>query len=126
MSWFNQPFIRNQILPNTTYYLYGKINRVQNQFKISSPILSKTFGGKLGIIYPIYKVKKGVTNNDMIKFIDFAIKHCIDEIKNVIPYSMIKNYDIENKRNAIKTYTDLWIMHNLNELGQRLFLKKLL
>lgn len=102
VSWFNQPFIRNQILPNTTYYLYGKINRVQNQFKISSPILSKTFGGKLGIIYPIYKVKKGVTNNDMIKFIDFAIKHCIDEIKNVIPYSMIKNYDIENKRNAIK------------------------
>ena len=102
VSWFNQPFIRNQILPNTTYYLYGKINRVQNQFKISSPILSKTFGGKLGIIYPIYKVKKGVKNNDMIKFIDFAIKHCIDEIKNVIPYSMIKNYDIENKRNAIK------------------------
>ena len=102
VSWFNQPFIRNQILPNTTYYLYGKINRVQNQFKISSPILSKTFGGKLCIIYPIYKVKKGVTNNDMIKFIDFAIKHCIDEIKNVIPYSMIKNYDIENKRNAIK------------------------
>lgn len=102
VSWFNQPFIRNQILPNTTYYLYGKINRVQNQFKISSPILSKSFGGKLGIIYPIYKVKKGVTNKDMIKFIDFAIKHCIDEIKNVIPYSMIKNYDIENKRNAIK------------------------
>lgn len=102
VSWFNQPFIRNQILPNTTYYLYGKINRVQNQFKISSPILSKSFGGKLGIIYSIYKVKKGVTNNDMIKFIDFAIKHCIDEIKNVIPYSMIKNYDIENKRNAIK------------------------
>ena len=53
VSWFNQPFIRNQILPNTTYYLYGKINRVQNQLKISSPILSKTFGGKLGIIYPI-------------------------------------------------------------------------
>ncbi len=102
VSWFNQPFIRNQILPNTTYYLYGKIQRVQNQFKISSPILSKTFEGKLGIIYPIYKVKKGITNNDMIKFIDFALKHCIDEIKNVIPYSMIKNYDIENKRNAIK------------------------
>ncbi len=102
VSWFNQPFIRNQIKPDTTYYLYGKIQRNRNQIKISSPIMSKKFGGKIGIIYPIYKLKKGITNNDMIKFIDYALKNSINEVKSVIPYSMRASYKIESKRDAIK------------------------
>ena len=102
VSWFNQPFIRNQISPNTTYYLYGKITKIKDQTKITSPILSKTFGGKLGIIYPIYKLKKGITNNDMIKFIDYALANCLDDVQNVIPYSMIKKYGLSNKRESLK------------------------
>lgn len=99
LTWFNNPYIKNKIKLNNIYYIYGKINMKNSYISIDSPIIEDNLSGSLGKIYPIYGLTKGITNNDLIKFISQSLK--ILEFKDIIPEKILIENNLINKKLAI-------------------------
>lgn len=89
LSWFNQNYMSNQFKAGEEMLVHGKVT-VRGLIKeISSPVYTKDFEDRLtvGGVVPVYGLTKGITNNDVMKF-----------VKSVLPLSE----DIEDLPGYIK------------------------
>lgn len=100
ITFFNQPFLKNSIKIGATYNVYGKAVREHFITKISSPIAEKAGENlKTGGIVPKYALKKGVTNNEIVKF----IREVNVSLPEVLPDYLIKKYSLLSRNIAVKT-----------------------
>ena len=53
-SWFNQPFMARNIIPETYYYIYGKLKKHKSSYEIVAPKIIRFTGNEPDVI-PIYK-----------------------------------------------------------------------
>ena len=100
MTFFNQPFLKNSIKIGATYNVYGKAVREHFITKISSPIAERAGENlKTGGIVPKYALKKGVTNNDIVKL----IREVNVNLPEVLPDYLIKKYSLLSRNIAVNT-----------------------
>lgn len=100
MTFFNQPFLKNSIKIGGIYNVYGKAIRERFITKISSPIAEKAGENlKTGGIVPKYALKKGVTNNEIVKL----IREVNVSLPEVLPDYLIKKYSLLSRNIAVKT-----------------------
>lgn len=100
MTFFNQPFLKNSIKIGGLYNVYGKAVRERFITKISSPIAEKAGENlKTGGIVPKYALKKGVTNNEIVKL----IREVNVSLPEVMPDYLIKKYSLLSRNIAVKT-----------------------
>lgn len=100
MTFFNQPFLKNYIKIGGIYNVYGKAVRERFITKISSPIAEKAGENlKTGGIVPKYALKKGVTNNEIVKL----IREVNVSLPEVMPDYLIKKYSLLSRNIAVKT-----------------------
>lgn len=100
MTFFNQPFLKNSIKIGGIYNVYGKAVREHFITKISSPIAEKAGENlKTGGIVPKYALKKGVTNNEIVKL----IREVNVSLPEVMPDYLIKKYSLLSRNIAVKT-----------------------
>lgn len=100
MTFFNQPFLKNSIKIGGIYNVYGKAVRERFITKISSPIAEKAGENlKTGGIVPKYALKKGVTNNEIVKL----IREVNVSLPEVLPDYLIKKYALLSRNIAVKT-----------------------
>ena len=100
MTFFNQPFLKNSIKIGGIYNVYGKAVREHFITKISSPIAERAGENlKTGGIVPKYALKKGVTNNDIVKL----IREVNVNLPEVLPDYLIKKYSLLSRNIAVKT-----------------------
>lgn len=75
--FFNKPYIYNQLKVGSRYTLFGSF-KFRNDFKIiTNPeiVLFESPNDVRGII-PVYKTQKGITSNDISKFIKTILFNC--------------------------------------------------
>ena len=100
MTFFNQPFLKNSIKIGGIYNVYGKAVRERFITKISSPIAEKAGENlKTGGIVSKYALKKGVTNNEIVKL----IREVNVSLPEVLPDYLIKKYAFLSRNIAVKT-----------------------
>lgn len=100
MTFFNQPFLKNSIKIGGIYNVYGKAVREHFITKISSPIAERAGENlKTGGIVPKYALKKGVTNNEIVKL----IREVNVSLPEVLPDYLIKKYALLSRNIAVKT-----------------------
>lgn len=100
MTFFNQPFLKNSIKIGGIYNVYGKAVRERFITKISSPIAERAGENlKTGGIIPKYALKKGVTNNEIVKL----IRKVNVSLPEVLPDYLIKKYALLSRNIAVKT-----------------------
>lgn len=100
MTFFNQPFLKNSIKIGGIYNVYGKVVRERFITKISSPIAERAGENlKTGGIVPKYALKKGVTNNEIVKL----IREVNVSLPEVLPDYLIKKYSLLSRNIAVKT-----------------------
>lgn len=100
MTFFNQPFLKKSIKIGGIYNVYGKAVRERFITKISSPIAEKAGENlKTGGIIPKYALKKGVTNNEIVKL----IREVNVSLPEVLPDYLIKKYSLLSRNIAVKT-----------------------
>lgn len=100
MTFFNQPFLKNSIKIGGIYNVYGKAVREHFITKISSPIAEKAGENlKTGGIVSKYALKKGVTNNEIVKL----IREVNVSLPEVLPDYLIKKYALLSRNIAVKT-----------------------
>lgn len=76
VTWFNMPFLRNQLRMGTRYILRGKVAKKGGRLVLEQPkIFSRQeFYRQVGKLRPIYPLTAGITNHAMTKALETALK----------------------------------------------------
>ena len=75
VTWFNMPFMKNQLHMGTVYILRGRVVKKRERLAIEQPrIYTKAeFHSMVGKLRPIYPLTKGLTNNAVTKAVAAAL-----------------------------------------------------
>lgn len=95
---YNRAYLKNNIIPSKTITLIGKYEEKINKFT-ASDIKLYDIGNRIEIT-PVYHLVKGLTNNNMSKYINTAIDNTI--ITDYIPNIIKDKYNYIDKREALK------------------------
>ena len=103
ITWFNQPYLRNIFVIGNKYKFFGKINKKNGKFTMTSPI----FEGiekvqNTGRIVPIYPLTFNLSQNNLRKIMESAIEITYGNLEETLPEYLIKEYKLEDINNAIK------------------------
>lgn len=110
MTWFHMPYIKNQIKNGMVLYIFGTFQRKHRIMEIVNPIFDSRLGHELGIIYPIYSTVKGLTSNDIGKWIIEVYQRM--QLPDVIPENIRRDYELLHRKDAIR------ILHRPNNLKE--------
>ncbi|WP_313756604.1 ATP-dependent DNA helicase RecG [Tissierella sp.] len=103
LIWFNQEYLKDKFRIGERLIINGKINKVGMEIQIVSPIFEKPNAmDKVGRITPIYSLTEGLTNNEIIKIIDYSINEYIDEIIEFLPKDIMDKYELIGIKDAIR------------------------
>ncbi|WP_036729089.1 ATP-dependent DNA helicase RecG [Peptoniphilus mikwangii] len=125
ISFFNMKFIKNQISLNDEYLVSGKVNRFKGQVQITNPTFEKASdANRVGTIYPIYPLKKGVFNNEIVNLVHQAVE--MNLFEENLPQYLVKKYNLMDKNEAIKNIHMPYDKKSFIRARQRLVFEELL
>ena len=101
-TWFNQPYVSNQLKIDAVYRFYGKFTRKNGGLELSSPVFDLSQCNKnTGKIIPVYPLTSDIKSSLLRNSIDEALKN-IDMIPEILPDYIVKKYNLMNYDSAIR------------------------
>lgn len=100
--WFNNRYIFNTLEVGKTYKFYGKISEKKKKMLVN-PIFETLESDKIGAIVPLYTVTKGLTENEMRKFLRSAWELAGEDIDEAFPLWVREKYGLEETASSIRT-----------------------
>ena len=102
-TWFNMPFLKNQLRQGYRYVFRGKVAFRGNLVFMEQPVLYSMdeYGAKLNSMQPIYPLTAGLTNNLVIK----TVKQCLTQINmdnEYLPDIILKGNNLINLDKAFE------------------------
>ena len=94
---FNRAFMKNNITPGSEVTIIGKYNSLKNTLTASNILLSRI---EEGSIESKYHLTSGISNKQISKYVDSALKEKID-VPDYIPEEYNDRYNFINKREAV-------------------------
>ena len=99
---YNRVFLKNSIIPSKTITLIGKYEDKIDKFTANDIKLFDL--GNRTIVSPIYHLVKGLTNNNLNKYINLALDSVL--VNDYIPEILKEKYNFLDKKESLK------IIHN--------------
>lgn len=140
--WFNQPFIKNSLIPGRRANFSGKVRSYEHELVLSNPTYEivrdyPTFETKhTARIVPIYSETRGLTSK-WLRYIIKPILDALSQVPEIIPQKILEQYEFPDTTHALKSihfpnsyedialarkrfaFEDLFILHIFN-LQQKL------
>ncbi len=103
VTWFNMPFLRNQLKLGTRYILRGKVEKKNNRLVLEQPKIytREEFYKQVGKMRPIYPLTAGLTNNAVIKALSTALSET-DNLQEFLPSEVRKRQNLIEYKKALK------------------------
>ncbi|MCD6495012.1 hypothetical protein J7K60_03050, partial [Candidatus Bipolaricaulota bacterium] len=102
-TWFNQPWVVNQIRRGEQIDVYGKIEQHYGKLQITSPVWEPAGEGmEIGRIVPIYPATEGLSDRYLRTLIARNLKLYGAAFPNVIPEQIRKRHDLLTRSEAIR------------------------
>jgi len=102
LVWFNSPFIKSLIKPNSTYIIAGKPTIYSNKLAMFSPQIELFTPTKNNLhaqgFVPIYPLTKGVSSKWLRSKIHFLLNNV--EIKETLPQNTLKKLKLPSNQKA--------------------------
>ncbi len=126
VTWFNMPFLKNQLHMGTVYILRGRVARKRDRLVLEQPKLyTKTeFYNLVGKLRPIYPLTKGLTNNAITKAMEAALKET-DDLLEYLPSEIRTRQNLVGYKNALKSIHFPTEKQELREARRRLVFDEL-
>lgn len=102
-TWFNRHFVREQLTVGRDIVLTGKWDQKRNQITVTDYEFPDRGEGKTGTLQPVYSIGGKITQSWIRKSINQALVQYGDLIPEILPQSIIKNYDFMPRKRAIAT-----------------------
>lgn len=103
VTWFNMPFLRNQLKMGTRYILRGKTAKKNGRLVLEQPKLysREEFYRQVGKLRPVYPLTAGITNHAIMK----ALEKCLKETENLrefLPSDIRKRQNLTEYKKALR------------------------
>lgn len=86
LTWFNQPYIKNQLKVGEEYTFYGKIKNTLGRVEVQSPVFEDINKMKnIGRIIPIYPLTNGITQNVFRGIVENAMSATKGQYQEALP-----------------------------------------
>jgi ATP-dependent DNA helicase RecG len=100
---FNRPWLDKQLVTGNKYMVSGRFYYKYGELQSSAfEIEPESSGANFGRILPVYPLTAGVMQNNLRRFISFAINKYADEFENELPNEIIEKEALLPKRQAVK------------------------
>ncbi len=106
VTWYNMPFLRNQVHPGTTYIFRGTVKAKGNRIFLQQPKVYDLYDYEQlrKTLQPVYPLVRGLTENALrkaLKEVFYGSDH-IDLSIDPLPLSMIGAYGLQEKKEAVR------------------------
>lgn len=103
LIFFNREYVSKVMFEGMWIYAYGICKSKGSLYELINPEIDNIKNyKKLGKITPIYPLSKGISNNDMIKFVKSALEINYTKLIDVIPDSIMKSNKLLHRNEAIR------------------------
>lgn len=127
LTWFNQEYLKDKFKIGEIYRVNGKVNKMGLEFQIMNPAFETLDQSqKTGRILPIYALTEGVTNNEMIRIVNFALNSSMKYIEEVLPTELREKYKLLGIHESLKNIHNPKNMDLLKKSRYRLVFEELL
>ena len=126
VTWFNMPFLKNQLHMGTEYILRGRVVKKRDRLVMEQPKIytKQEFHNIVGKLRPIYPLTKGLTNNAIIKSMEIALKDS-EDILEYIPKDIRNRQNLIGYKKALKDIHFPKLKEDLKEARRRLVFDEL-
>ena len=101
ITWFNQPYVKEQIKKGETYKFYGRVSTKSGKIEMNSPVFDKEDSDKnTGRILPVYPSTRNLNENAIRKIMTEALKVVDLNLEETIPEYIRKEYKLEEINQA--------------------------
>lgn len=106
VTWFNMPFLRNQLKMGTRYIMRGRVVKKRGRLLLEQPKLysKDEFYRQIGKLRPIYPLTAGMTNSAITKALEQALKET-EFLPDFLPLEIRKRQNLPEYKKA------LWQIH---------------
>ncbi len=102
ITWYNQKYLKNKIIPGNIYKFYGKVKKVQNRFEMFSPVFDMEENNKnTGKIIPIYPLTYNLSQNAIRQIIENGLGLVNEKLKETLPDYILNEYKLMDINSAI-------------------------
>lgn len=104
VTFFGQPYMKNNFVLGQTYNFYGKIKKQYGKIEMESPEYEKI--GEEGVakgakITPIYPSTSKLSQKVIRQMIEGVLKECLPLVKETLPEFIRNKYSLVSKQHAI-------------------------
>ena len=103
LIWYRQPYIRNNLKANQYYVFYGKVAIKEGKYVMEQPVIyePQAYTQMEDMLFPVYSLTGGVSNNLMIKTIRQALAEK-DMLFDYLPTDVREKYALCEYNYAVK------------------------
>lgn len=103
LIWYRQPYIRNMLKANQYYVFYGKVAIKEGKYVMEQPVIyePQAYTQMEDMLFPVYSLTGGVSNNLMIKTIRQALAEK-DMLFDYLPTDVREKYALCEYNYAVK------------------------
>ena len=96
ITYFNQSYIKDQIVKGESYVFYGKIEFNGGRRAMASPVHEKVGAadGVTGRIVPIYRLTSGLSQRVMMQAVRQGLDACGGRLPELLPDNVLKQYGL--------------------------------
>lgn len=103
VTFFNQSYVRNALIPGNTYIFYGTVQREGNRYTMSNPMFEQErkrhFTGR---IMPVYPLTAGITNYIMSEAVRQVLVQCGRSIDEPLPETLRQEHQLMEAGKALQ------------------------
>ena len=102
VTWFNMPFMKNQLHMGTVYILRGRVARKRDRLVMEQPKMytKAEFHNMVGKLRPIYPLTKGLTNNAVTKAVGAALAEA-EDLQEYLPREIRMRQELTGYKKAL-------------------------
>lgn len=127
LVWFNQDYLKDRFKIGEVYRVNGKINKMGFELQIMNPVFETlNESQKTGRILPIYDLTEGITNNEIIRIVNFALINNSKYIEDVLPENIREKYNLLGIHESLQNIHNPKTTNLLDRSRYRLVFEELL
>ena len=95
VTWFNQPWMADQLKAGTVYYFYGALAGDERRHELQNLVVERADSPPVVTrrIIPIYPLTKGLTSKYIQQLIRQALEACGEDLQELLPQAVLERED---------------------------------
>ena len=103
ITWFNQTYLKGKFKVGEKYNFFGRVTKKGGKVMFNSPVFDvEEKNQNTGRIIPIYPLTYNLSQNNIRKIMEAAIKETYGNLEETLPKYLLAEYNLENINDATK------------------------